>query len=72
MVDNGYTTGVAYINNCTANPINTVRSLYFVVIDEMIIPRPSPRPAMMRMMMGMRTIVEAVEEKVEGVEEVIL
>lgn len=80
IVDNGYTTGVAYINNCTANPINTVRSLYLVVIEEIIIPRPSPRPAMMRMMVGMRAIVEKVEgverveevEEVEGVEEVNL
>ena len=80
IVDNGYTTGVAYINNCTANPINTVKSRYLVVIDEMIMPKPRPRPAMMRMIIGMRAIVEMVEkverveevEEVEGVEEVSL
>lgn len=69
IADNGYTTGVAYINNCTAKPIKTVKSLYLVVIDEMMMPKPRPRPAMMRMMVGMRANVERVE-KVEGVERV--
>ena len=74
MVDNGYTTGVAYINNCTAKPINTVKSLYLVVIDEMMIPRPRPRPAMMRIIVGINARLVNVEgvEVVEGVEEVIL
>ena len=74
MVDNGYTTGVAYINNCTAKPINTVKSLYLVVIDEMMMPSPRPRPAMMAMIAGMRIKTEIVEgvEVVEGVEDVNL
>jgi hypothetical protein len=67
MVDNGYTTGVAYINNCTAKPINTVKSLYLVVIDEMMMPSPRPRPAIMMMMVGIRMRVEGVEV-IEGVE----
>lgn len=45
-----------------------------------MMPKPRPRPAMMRMMVGMRAIVEKVErverveevEEVEGVEEVSL
>ena len=43
--DNGYTTGVANISNCTPNPTRNLRSLYFVVNDEMIIPNPRPNPA---------------------------
>ena len=38
-----------------------------VVMEEMMMPRPSPRPAMMRMMAGIRMRVKAVEG-VEGVE----
>lgn len=45
MNDKGYTMGVTYMSSCTPKPINTVRSRYLVVSDEMIIPRPSPRPA---------------------------
>jgi len=58
MVDNGYTTGVAYINNCTAKPIKTVKSLYLVVMEEMMMPRPRPRPAIIAMMAGIKTRVE--------------
>ena len=39
--------GVAYMSNCTAKPIKTVRSLYLVVSDEMIMPKPSPIAAIM-------------------------
>ena len=62
MADIGYTTGVAYINNCTANPISTVKSRYFVVIDEMIIPSPSPSPAMMRTRRGSSNKVEGLKK----------
>ena len=80
MVDKGYTTGVAYINNCTAKPINTVKSLYLVVIDEMMMPSPRPRPAMMRIIVGINARLVNVEglnlsaegRGVEGVEVVIL
>ena len=36
----GYTTGVTNIHNCTAKFTKIVRSLYFVVRLEIIIPRP--------------------------------
>ena len=75
MVDKGYTTGVAYINNCTAKPINTVKSLYLVVIDEMMMPSPRPRPAMMRIIVGINARLVNVEglnlsAEGRGVEEV--
>ena len=39
-IDIGYTTGVAYINNCIPKPRSSDKSLYFVVRPESIIPIP--------------------------------
>ena len=42
-MDRGYTTGVAYIHSDTPKSTNTVRSRYFVVMLEMMMPKPMPR-----------------------------
>ncbi len=47
--------GVAYISNCTAKPINTFKSLYLVVSDDIIIPRPKPMPAIINTSIGINT-----------------
>ena len=43
----GQITGVAYINNCPPNWTRKRRSRYLVVREEMMMPKPSPTPAMM-------------------------
>jgi hypothetical protein len=48
ITDRGYIIGVAYIHSCTPNPIRLVKSLYLVVSEEIIIPKPSPRSAINR------------------------
>ena len=40
-----YTTGVTYIKSCIPKDNNIVKSLYFVVIDENIIPKPKAKAA---------------------------
>lgn len=44
-IETGYTTGVAYIHNCTPKETNNDKSLYFVVIEDTIMPHPSPKQA---------------------------
>src|SRR5674476_1430136 len=36
------------MSNCTAKPINTFRSRYLVVRDDIMMPRPSPMPAIIK------------------------
>ena len=40
------------MNNCTPNDTKNVRSLYFVVKDEIIIPKPKLKPASKRSKIG--------------------
>ena len=54
--DRGYTIGVAYISNCTPKVTRNWKSLYFVVIDEMMIPKPIPKPAIVITIAGKRKI----------------
>ena len=45
MRDAGYTTGVIYIQSETPKVTKILRSRYFVVMDEITKPQPSPRTA---------------------------
>ena len=54
----GYTTGVIYISNCTPNETKKVKSLYLVVIAEIIIPNPKEIIAIMSKIMGVKIIVQ--------------
>ena len=40
--------GVAYMNNCIPKEMRNWKSLYFVVNDEIIIPKPNPNAAIMK------------------------
>ena len=44
--------GVAYINNCIPKEIRNWKSLYFVVREEIIIPKPNPSAAIMKSSSG--------------------
>jgi hypothetical protein len=48
--------GVAYIHKETPNPTRKFKSLYFVVIDEIMMPNPNPNPAKSRIRYGNASI----------------
>ena len=52
----GYIMGVAYIHNCTKKEKRFCKSLYFVVIEETIIPKPSDNPANIKIKTGVNRI----------------
>jgi hypothetical protein len=54
----GYATGVAYINSCTPNEIKNLKSLYFVVRDDIIIPIAKARRAIWITIKGISKIFD--------------
>ena len=53
----GYIIGVAYINSCVPKLTKKLKSLYLVVRDEIIIPNPKPKRAIIRTNKGKNDIV---------------
>jgi hypothetical protein len=58
MLDSGYTTGVPYIINCRATVINCRKSLYLVVIEEIIKPEPMAIADIQMNNTGKRTAIQ--------------
>lgn len=50
--ETGYIIGVAYINNVIKTPTNIVKSLYFVVNEEIMIPKPIAIPPRTKIITG--------------------